>query len=136
MKCAELKEKKNIYNENTVKTENYKNEVRYKLMIKNSIEIGAKIGELKTCPFCGYNAYLYSANLTNGNTRFYVHCPNCGLKTKPIECDNTNDNPCDTIAKCIEMWNLRCEDDNSCNEPDDKSNSERITVTVRRGHNE
>lgn len=104
-------------------------------MLKNGIEIGAKIEGLKNCPFCGCDAYLDSTNLTNGNTRFYVHCPNCGLQTGYSECDNKNDNPCDTIAKCIEVWNLRSEDDDSSDESDEKSNIEKITVTVRRAHN-
>lgn len=104
-------------------------------MVKNGIEIGAKIEGLKTCPFCDGDAYLNRSNHINGNIRFYVHCPNCGLITRFAECDPKNDNPCDAIAKCIEVWNLRCEDDDSINESDDKSGSERITVTVRRVRN-
>lgn len=64
--------------------------------------------ELRECPFCGGEAYTYTAlgNKHNGIRKEYwlVHCKKCGLNYP------TSLNPCFTETEAIKAWNRRAND--------------------------
>jgi Lar family restriction alleviation protein len=63
--------------------------------------------ELKPCPFCGGEAYTYTAiNIEKGIRRRYwlVHCKKCGLNYP------TGSHKCFEELKAIECWNRRADD--------------------------
>ena len=67
------------------------------------------MAELKRCPFCGGEAAMYhqSSKYTDydGN---YIHCLECGCRTKIFEClGTTGKTHKDTKAEAIKAWNTR-----------------------------
>lgn len=64
--------------------------------------------KLKPCPFCGGEAYTYTAkNITKGTTREYwlVHCKECGLNYPQYK------KYCWAEEQAIEVWNRRVNND-------------------------
>ena len=67
--------------------------------------------ELKSCPFCGEEAWLYSYEFHMGTGGYSVLCKNknCPLVFGEREKDGYLDGKFDTKAEAIEAWNTRHE---------------------------
>ncbi len=90
---------------NTLEDLNFKKISKQQKIVANAIE-------LNPCPFCGGEAVVYHQSskyaTCDGN---YVHCFECGCRTKLFECfGNTGKTHDDTEKEAIESWNQRFAD--------------------------
>lgn len=92
---------------NTLEDLNFKKISEESKGVKNVTE-----SKLKPCPLCGGEAVVYHQSskyaTCDGN---YVHCSECGCRTKLFECyGNTGKTHDDTKKEAIENWNQRFAD--------------------------